>query len=84
MAHQEPAAGVTVLPEPAHPVSRQLEDTVDAQPCSLLCKRIMHRSSRWPLCAQFSTLLRHDIVKDLVCFYSEERRRFSCIMQLGE
>ncbi|KAK9812066.1 hypothetical protein WJX73_002669 [Symbiochloris irregularis] len=31
----------------------------------------------------FSALLRHEVVKDLVCFYSEERRKFYYVIQLG-
>ena len=45
----------------------------------ILQKQIFEQQGR----LQFSTLLRHSIVKDMVCFYVEERRKFSCIMQLG-
>lgn len=31
----------------------------------------------------FSALLRHELVKDLVCFYNKEDRKFSYVIQLG-
>ena len=36
----------------------------------------------WRL-SQFSALLRHELVKDLVCFYNKEDRKFSYVIQLG-
>ena len=33
---------------------------------------------------QFCALLRHGVIGDVCCFYSEEKRTFSCVMQLGE
>jgi hypothetical protein len=35
-------------------------------------------------CCQFSALLRHDLVKDLVALYDPAARRMSYIIQLGE
>ena len=109
---------MVVLPEPAHPVSRELSETVDwvhelagSGVQQVLTARTMQSHSalkhdhlvRARACAraalpptrlntrltdtprtQFSALLRHEVVKDLVCFYSEEKRKFSCVMQLGE
>lgn len=32
---------------------------------------------------QFSALLRHDLVKDLVCYYEEDKRQMKYVIQLG-